>query len=227
MMIRCMRPKPLHLWILALVALVICQTQAAASQSGDAAIGKFATERTDPGEQQPPNALLQFVLGRLQTDDIQQLNECIEDAELKKGDYAPLFRAVKFKADGGRIEWFLRPARNPYCDALYGAHLFRYFWIEELRDDAQPRFRLLFENGGDFFTVYAHKSHGLHDIEATGCTASECRSARMSFTGRLYKPAACYCEVPGDDNSFHRFKRKCGTDFRDDQSSGFARSCRK
>jgi len=175
------------------------------------------------GEVRPSKELVRALLGVIDKDDVEELHDCLSQQGLKRAGYAALLRAVRIDAGGGRNLWFVRPALEPYCQALYGAHLFRYFWIEEKPPGSPKRYRLLFQNGGDGFAVYAKQSHGLNDIEATGCIVDECRSARMSFDGRGYRPVRCTCTLLGPPEVTK--VRRCGSDFRDDQSSGFASPC--
>ena len=180
-----------------------------------------ATERSSPGEVRPSGDLVRVVLGSIDKDDIQQLDECLSDEGRPPADFASLLSAVKIPLGAGHTLWFVRPTLRPYCFGLYGAHSFRYFFIEEQR--AEPHYRLLFQNGGDFFRVYRQQSHGLNDIEATGCIASECSSARMSFDGREYRPVRCTVTTWDDRRREVTTSRRCASDgWRDDQSSGFA-----
>lgn len=184
------------------------------------------TEASADGEVRPSQELVSVVLRAIDRRDIELLDECLSEQGLRQADYASLLRAVRIDAGGGRNLWFVRPALRPYCFALYGAHAFHYFLIEERPSGSSERYRLLFQNRGDFFAVYRQQSHGLNDIEATGCIVSECRSARMSFDGRQYRPVQCTCTTwdSASPEGVTR-QRQCGSDFRDDQSSGFARRC--
>ena len=170
----------------------------------------------------PSRELTHFVIGVIDKVYVEELDDCLSQDKLKRRDYAALLRAVRIGAGGGRALWFVRAAQGRYyCQALYGAHLFQYFLIEEQPPGAKAHYRLLFENGGDAFAIYAKKSHGLNDIEATGCIVDECRSARMSFDGSRYRTVKCTCSPIGGPPK----KRRCGSDGMDDQSSGFASPC--
>jgi len=138
----------------------------------------------------PNSALTQLVLKNLDADDVEMLDECISERELKRGDYGALLRSVRLEGSGHTL-WFVRPALEPYCSALYGAHLFRYFIIQERKVAGPPKYQLVFANGGDFINIYAHKSHGLNDIEPSGCIATKCWSARMAYDGLRYRPIRC------------------------------------
>lgn len=185
-------------------------------------------EMSAPGEVRPSKDLARVVLGAIDKDDIDQLDDCLVEQGLKRADYASLLRAVRVSAGVSRNLWFVRPALNPYCHALYGAHLYRYFWIEEDLSGPRTNYRLLFKNGGDAFVVYPTQSHGLNDIEATGCIARGCRSARMSFDGREYRTVLCTettFDSPGREVTM---QRRCDSDsWRNDQASGLANQSAK
>src|SRR5262249_7687459 len=182
---------------------------------------KATTETPAPGEIRPSKALVRVVLGAVDKRDVELLDECLAEKGLKPGDYASLLRAIKVPAGAGHNLWFGRPALQPFCPALSGAHAFQYFWIEEQRSGAQPQYRIRFQNGGDAFAVYPQRSHGLNDIEATGCIASGCRIARLSFDGREYRTVRCSRSTWEDDREVIK-PRRCGSDDgRDDQASGF------
>jgi hypothetical protein len=201
----------------------LCVAIAQPAFAADEPLLKVGTETPAPGERRPSEELVRVVVGAIQKDEIEQLDDCLSEQGFERADYASLLRAVKINAGTGGNLWFVRPARKPYCLALYGAHLFRYFWIEEQQSTSGVRYRLLFQNGGDVFAVYQQQSHGLNDIEATGCIASECRSARMSFDGRQYRPVRCTRTTYGGGREVTK-ERRCGSDeWRDDQASGFAR----
>ena len=204
--------------LLALLWTVVGQPALAA----DKPLLQVGTEMSAPGEIRPSQELVRVVLGAIDKDDVAQLNDCIAEQGLKHADYAALLRAVRIDAGPGRKLWFVRPTLKPYCFALYGAHLFRYFWIEEQLSSSLPHYRLLFKNGGDIFAVYRQQSHGLNDIEATGCIVSECRSARMAFDGREYRPIRCSWTNRDAQKREITHARRCDSDdWRNDQSSGF------
>ena len=201
-----------------------CATMAQPALAKDRPLLEAGTERPSPGETRPSNDLVRVVLDAIDKNDVEQMNDCLADKGLKRVDYASLLRAVKIAAGAGRNLWFVRPSLNPYCNTLYGAHSFRYFLIEDQQTRSQHRYRLVFQNNGDFFSIYRRQSHGLNDIEAAGCIVDECRSARMSFDGEQYRPVRCSRLTWDDRREEVREPRRCGSDnWRDDQSSGLAR----
>ena len=184
---------------------------------------RVGTETAAPGETRPSQDLVRVVLDAIDKEDVDQLDECLSEEGLRPADYASLLNATKIIASTNVNLWFVRPAIKPYYHDLYGAHLFRYFWIEEQHSDSAHKFRLLLYNAGDFFAVYARQSHGLNDIEATGCTAQECRSERMAFDGGEYQTVQCSWMDWDDQGREITHARRCGSDdWRDDQASGLS-----
>jgi len=189
--------------------------------AADKPLLQAGTETSAPGEIRPSQELVRVVLDAMDKHDVERLDACLLKQGLKRSDYASLLRAIRIDAGANVNLWFVRPAIKPFCLALYGAHLFRYFWIEEQPSGPQRRFRLLFRNGGDFFAVYPRQSHGLNDIEATGCIASECRSTRMAFDGREYRPIRCSWMTWDEQHRKIIHPRRCGSGgWRNDQASG-------
>ena len=207
---------------LALLMISVCAIVARPALADNKPLLEAGSEISTPGEVRPSAALVRVVLGAIDRNDLRVFNECLAERGFKRADYASLLLAVKVDAGAGRNLWFVRTAHEPYCGALYGMHGFQYFWIEEQLSGARPRYRLRFLGGGDFFTVYPEQSHGLNDIEAAGCIATGCRSARMSFDGQKYQTVRCG-RTTFDDGREIKKERPCGSDgWRDDQESGFA-----
>lgn len=204
---------------LVLFIIAVCALMAQPVFADDNPLFK-AGEGPTPGEIRPSAALVRVVLGAIDKDDIEQLDGCLAEHEFKRADYASLLLAVKIDAGAGRTLWFVRPAHEPFCLALYGAHSFRYFWIEERPSGARPRFRIRFHSGGDYFAVYPQQSHGLNDIEETNCIATACISERMSFDGQKYQTVRC-TRTTYEDGRKVKEEERCGFDGgRDDQPSG-------
>lgn len=175
------------------------------------------SERSSPAGVRPSRGLTSFVIKTMAPDWRERVDECLT----AKGDYASVLRAVQVKAGTGHSLWLVRPTINPFCMALYGAHLFNYFLVEQYAVASKVQYRLVFQNGGDGFAIYRHQSHGLNDIEATGCIATACRSARMSFDGQEYRPVLCTLTQFKDQKEI-KVIRPCGTDDgKDEQASGF------
>jgi hypothetical protein len=205
------------------LAALLCASVAPTAHGTDRPLVEATTERPTRGAIRPPLALTNFVIGRLDKDDVELLDDCLTEYRLKPANYSRLLNTVRVRASADRDLWFVRPANNPYCGALYGAHLFRYFLVEERKSRRGGRFRFVFQSGGDEFKVYAGQRHGLNDIEATGCWAGGCRTARMAFDGRRYRPVLCTeLSLTGPKDVTRR--RRCGSDdWSDIQGSGLIR----
>ena len=210
-----------------LASFLVCASWATIVVPASAAekpILQASTELLTPGAVRPSPSLTQGALRALDKDDIKLLDGCLADGKLRRGDPASLLRAVRIHNRAGRTLWFVRPALEPYCSALYGAHLFRYFLIEELNGPPKPKYRIRFQNAGDAFAVYPRTSHGLNDIEPAGCIASGCRSARLSFDGHQYRPVRCKVTTWGKKGREITRRRQCESDEGSDtQSSGFVK----
>lgn len=208
---------------LAVALLGLSAAGASPPSAMDEPILKASTERATPGAVRPSRLLARAVTGATDKDSVREVDACLDEQGLKRGNYAALLSAVRIHNKAGRILWFVRPALDPYCSGFYGAHLFRYFFVEQIGPPKSPRYRILFQKGGDGFAVYAHLSHGLNDIEATGCIASECRSARLSFDGHQYRAFLCK-RISFDAHGRElAHNRRCGSDdWSDMQATGLA-----
>ena len=137
-----------------------------------------------------PNAELVRLVLTARPDLALDLDRCVAEYHLAHRDYGSLMHAVPIPAGRGRTLWFVRGSLQRFCLGLYGAHAFSYFLIDE-RAGRRPRYRLVFENGGDYFAVYRTRHNGLNDIQPGGCIATECEEARMVFDGRNYRAIRC------------------------------------
>jgi hypothetical protein len=170
------------------MALALTATAAAA----DKPMFEASTEKLSASAKRPPVAVATLVTGSLDKSDRDTLDQCLAENSLKAGDYAALLSSVQFEPAPGVSLYFVRPALDPYCFALYGAHLFRYFLVEAQAQPSGPaRYRIVFAEAGDRLAIYSRASHGLYDIEPTTCTAGECWSTRLRFNGADYLPVSC------------------------------------
>ena len=206
-----------HWFRTTLYAALLCATPPQA-WANDKPLLTASTENLSPGETLPFPELVRIAIRGI---DPEELKICLADAGLKPNQYASLLRAVQIRSSTARNLWFVRPTIPLFCPVFYGAHAFRYFLIEEEVFKLRSRYRLLFEHSGDFFAIYPQQNHGLNDIEATGCIATECRSARLSFNGQKYRPSTCTRTTFNSRHQETRKPRRCSSDgWPDDQSSG-------
>ncbi len=161
------------------------------SSAAEIRILHAATELANPGAVAPSRLLVRAVLEGLDADTVRGLDQCLSQNGLGSGDYGAILSAERIRNTSGRTLWFVRPALTPYCSALYGAHLFRYFLLEERGAGAHLAYRIVFQDGGDDFQVFSTVRHGLNDIEPAGCISGLCQSARLSFDGHRYRPIRC------------------------------------
>jgi hypothetical protein len=170
--------------------LLLLLAAGGAARAQDRPILTIDTETADAGYVRPKPSLTSIVVRSLEPLDSQALDGCLSDDGLPRHDYGALLRARGFRGQRGRTLWIVRPALAPYCQALYGAHLFRYFVIEE-QTRSVPHVRLLLSGGGDGISIYPRIRHGLNDIEQTGCDATQCWSTRSGFDGHRYRAVGC------------------------------------
>jgi hypothetical protein len=178
------RPIP----ILAILAALV--PTAAAAQRPLFETGSEYAERPRQHEAKTNAELVRLVLGARHYDMAADLDRCLAEYHLPPHDYGSLMYAVPIPAGMGRTLWFVRGLPDRWCIGLYGAHAFSYFLIDE-KAGRRPRYRLVFENGGDDFAVYRSRHNGLNDIQAEGCIVSGCSGARMIYDGRRYRAIWC------------------------------------
>ena len=218
--------RPLHRLPIFVVLLWVAAMPVRAE---DEPLVSATTEHFSPVGVPPSPGLTSFIIKGMGHNWQEKVDECLADKELhlRKGDYASVLRAIQVKSSPRHSLWFLRPTTKPYCMALYGAHLFNYFLVEQDGGPPKMRYRLIFQNGGDGFAIYGHVSHGLNDIAATGCIMTGCRTERMEFDGQKYVPVLCTQTHFDKDGKETKTVRPCGSDDgRDDQASGFNSSDR-
>ena len=174
----------------AILALTLSIALAAQPLAAETPIWRAGSDRPAPGETPPSPRVLAAVVRHLDPYDVEMLDRCVAEQSLRPHDYARFLRQVRIPAGAGIELYFVRPALDSDCLALYGAHLFRYFLVE--RRAKTGRWRIAFADGGDAFAVFARTHHGLNDIEPTGCDAGHCGSDRMIFDGVRYRSSQCH-----------------------------------
>jgi len=160
--------------------------------------------------QRPPEELVAMVMNQVDREvDIPMMDECLSDNGYAAKDYGALLRMVEVHSPGAGRLYFVRPALQPYCSALYGAHLFRYFVFTDSPLPRADHYKLLFANGGDFFAVLDHVTSGLNDIETTGCDANTCWVGRFAFEGKAYQRTWCGKTTWANGNKEQTVRTKC------------------
>jgi len=174
--------------ILAIV-LALGSTAAAAQRPLFETGSEFA-ERPRQHRVRPNAELVRLVITARGRDDVPMFDECLAENHLPPGDYASLMYAVPIPAGPHRTLWFVRGSLQYWCIGFYGAHSFSYFLIDE-RAGREPRYRLVFDEGGDYFAVYPSRHNGLNDIQPEACIMTECSGARMVYDGGRYHAIWC------------------------------------
>lgn len=140
----------------------------------------------------PPSGLIKFILNGEDANDNRLINECIEDKGLNKKEKGKLFSVYKIDLNGdGQPDYFVRPSLNPYCNAFYGAHLFRYWLITRHTRNGKSFYRLVFKNGGDGVSILASKTNNYHDLLIAGHNAVVEFIVMLSFNGKEYEEKGC------------------------------------
>jgi hypothetical protein len=189
------------------IALAIGATSAAAERPLFETGSEYA-ERPRQHEVKPNAELVRLVLAARGYGMASDLDPCLVQYHLAARDYGSLMYAVPIRSGPGRTLWFVRGSLQRFCLGLYGAHAFSYFLIDEWAGRL-PRYRLVFENAGDYFSIYRTRHHGLNDIQPGGCIATECGEARMVFDGRRYRAIRCTRMTWDDHHHEIRRPRTC------------------
>jgi hypothetical protein len=178
----------MHRWILFFLALSLLPVQI----SHAAPLVSSSTETPAPGEKVPPAAVVQAIVGSVDKDDLDRLKACMADLKIRKGAFRRLFRSVALPVmKNGEELYFVRPALKPYCNAFYGAHVFR-FWLIAGDKGATPKtYKVRYAGAADDFQVLPSTGNGSCDIAETNCTAWRCLTVFMKFDGEKYAPFRC------------------------------------
>ncbi|MCW7541017.1 YdcF family protein [Aquabacterium sp. A7-Y] len=151
-----------------------------------------STEVPTAGEETAPPALVDTVLEASDPADRDGIQECLSEFGIAKRHVNRLFRSVRLPStEPNQTLYFVRPALKPYCMTFYGAHLFRYWLVEERRGPHRIRRTVRYFGAGDAFAVLPTQHAKMYDIEDTGCTASTCDVIRSEFDGSRYVATRC------------------------------------
>jgi hypothetical protein len=179
--------------LLPILAILFASGSTAAAAIAERPLFETGSEYAERPRQRQvrPNAeLVRLVLSARSYDMAADLDPCVAEYRLRPRDYASLMYAVPIPSGPRRTLWFVRGSLNRFCLGLYGAHSFSYFLIDQ-RAGRQPRYRLVFDGGGDYLAIYRTRHNGLNDIQPEGCIATGCSGARMVFDGRHYRASWC------------------------------------
>lgn len=150
-----------------------------------------ATDHPAKGGYRPDRLLSNFILRQIEADDRFNLDTCLAEKGIRPRDYQSLLRAVDLPTKTRSTLTFVRPALEPYCGALYGAHLFRYFLVETTRHGRFVRHRLLLASGGDFFEARQAIHHGLPDFVTMGIGGGAFLTENH-YDGHNYRMVSCW-----------------------------------
>ena len=154
-----------------------------------------STEEAIANPDKVPSEIVKLILA-LDEDDRTQFMECLSEAQVNENDAKNYFTAkkIKLKRDN-TLTYFVRPALDPYCHTFYGAHLFRY-WFVELKDG---KYHLLHKSRGDAVSILSTSTNGYQDILEESHTAVDNYRITMKFNNQTgYTPAECVVDHYSD-----------------------------
>ncbi len=152
------------------------------------------TQQAMAGEQEPAPALAKAVVSALDEDDVVSLRQCMKEHGLPPNAYERVFRGVALpRVSTPQPLTFVRPALEPFCAALDGGHLLRYWLVAEISD--APKYAIRHAGGGDTVEVLSSGTNGSFDLAETNCTTTSCLSRVLKFDGRRYRPVQCERQV--------------------------------
>ncbi|HEX7688601.1 MAG TPA: hypothetical protein VF453_12895 [Burkholderiaceae bacterium] len=167
--------------LLATLALLAGAAAGAASASTSAT---FATEDSTAGWATVKESLAQALVHAGDAEDRRQLDDTIRDDGLPRNDRQFLRARPVQLAVAGHPGLFVRPATQPHANAFYGAHTFRFWFV-----DAGGR--LLFTSTADKVAVLPSVHEGMHDLRVSQCRGGECFETDEVFERGRYRDGAC------------------------------------
>lgn len=157
---------------------------AAAGATSASTSATFATEDSTSGWATVKESLAQALVRAGNAQDRRQLDDTIRDDGLPRN-YRQLLRARPVHvAAAGPPGLFVRPAAQPHASAFYGAHTFRFWFV-----DAGGR--LLFTSTADQVAVLPSVHEGMHDLRVSQCRGGECFETDEVFERGRYRNGAC------------------------------------
>jgi len=89
---------------------------------------------------------------------------------------------------------FVRPALEPFCMWLYGAHTFSFDLVRERQTPQGLQYDVLHGSSADIVTVHTTHHEGRYDITEAGCTANECNYRHQHWQQGEYRDVLCWRE---------------------------------
>ena len=165
--------------LLAVLALL-----AGAAAGAAPASATFATEDSTAGWATVEESLARALVRAGDAEDRRQLDDAIRDDGLPRN-YRQFLRARPVHiAAAGHAGLFVRPAAQPHASAFYGAHTFRFWFV-----DAGGR--VLFTSSADKVAVLPSVHEGMHDLRVSQCRGGECFETDEVFEHGRYRDGAC------------------------------------
>ena len=143
-----------------------------------------STEDSTAGWARIPEALARALVASGDASDRTLVDDTIRGKGLARND-AQFFRAKAVRlAVAGLPMRFVRPPDKPYYLPFYGAHIFRFWFVD-------ARGQIVFASAADAVAVLKSSHAGLHDLRVSQCHGGGCDDTVEVFAHGRYEAAAC------------------------------------
>ena len=157
---------------------------AAATAAPRDVLFESATEDSTAGWSRIPESLAHALIASGDAGDRERVDDAIAENELPRGD-AQFFRARAVRvALAGPPMRFVRPPDKPFFLPFYGAHLFRFWFVDATG-------RVVFASGADAVAVLRTSHEGMHDLRVSQCHGGACDDTTEVFVHGAYRDAGC------------------------------------
>jgi hypothetical protein len=156
--------------------------------SAQNATPSFATEDSTKGWMTIDEPLARMILATGDKTDRELVEDTIKDEGLARN-YRQFFRARKISlAAKGRADLFVRPASEPRYAPYYGAHVFRFWFIDAAR-------HVVYASSADKVSLLGSQHEGMHDLLVSQCRSGYCYDTTVIFERGQYRDGSCSTTV--------------------------------
>lgn len=136
----------------------------------------------------PPKGLVRFVLNsKSARAEVHIFSRCLNEKGISRKEAEKLFSIASVPLSNRKESlYFVRPAREPYCMAFYGAHTFMYWLISGQTNNTTDKYRILYEGNSDSFVVLSSVTKGYPDIEVGASHVVEFTTSLWKYDGEKY-----------------------------------------
>jgi len=158
-----------------------------------AVLFESSTEKETTGYAVPDDDLVATLVKALP--DVEEfLQICLDEKKGDASDFKGYLVAYPVMERDGKSLYFVRPTLEPYCSTLYGAHAFKFWFLQRDAGKNPSKYRLVLDSGADIAEVVASVHHGQNDIKTQYCVADGCEVRIFHFNGYAYWAAENYFE---------------------------------